>query len=163
MSERLGRRALWLLSAVGCLCAYILIIICSAVFATRGAAAAGQATIAFIYLVSAKRNITARSQTYLPLTVQRILRRGVHVHRHRSIPTGDPTLRLADQRIRHHRVCFTRCGFLQHLRKSSGLGGPVSTTNRSAWSLMLTKYSAWKYYFVFVAILCTCIANIWFV
>lgn len=52
MSERLGRRTLWLASATGCLFAYILIIICSAVFATKGTASAGQATIAFIYVVS---------------------------------------------------------------------------------------------------------------
>ena len=51
MSERLGRRTLWLASAIGCLFAYTLIIIGSAVFATKGTAAAGQATIAFIYLV----------------------------------------------------------------------------------------------------------------
>ena len=51
MSERLGRRTLWMTSACGCLACYILITLCSALFAEKGVPAAGRATIAFIYMV----------------------------------------------------------------------------------------------------------------
>lgn len=61
MSERLGRRTLWLASSCGCLASYILITVCSALFAEKGAIAAGRATIAFIYMVS----------TYLALAIGR--------------------------------------------------------------------------------------------
>lgn len=63
MSERLGRRVLWLTSACGCLFAYTFIIVCSARFDITGNAAAGRATIAFIYIVCRSlANFKARAQ-----------------------------------------------------------------------------------------------------
>lgn len=62
MSERLGRRTLWLASSCGCLACYVLITTCSALFAEKGATAAGRATIAFIYMVSGHRNLSYRAK-----------------------------------------------------------------------------------------------------
>lgn len=79
MCERLGRRTLWLSSAIGCFCSYIFIIVCSAIFATKGTAAAGQATIAFIYLVSDYESVPRR--ILISRTVQWILRYRFHSYR----------------------------------------------------------------------------------
>lgn len=50
LCERLGRRFLWLTSAIGMLICYIAITACSAIYAKNQAKGAGYATIAFLFL-----------------------------------------------------------------------------------------------------------------
>lgn len=49
-AERFGRRPLWLTSATGMLCAFIVVTALSAVFAEKGIKAAGSAVVAFLFI-----------------------------------------------------------------------------------------------------------------
>jgi hypothetical protein len=57
LCEKLGRRPLWLTSAIGMLVCYISITACSAVFAEKGTIGAGYAVIAFIFLYNGSYSI----------------------------------------------------------------------------------------------------------
>lgn len=49
-SERVGRRPLWLTSAIGMLGSFAIITACSAVYAKTGTVAAGRAVMAFLFI-----------------------------------------------------------------------------------------------------------------
>ncbi|KAG7528002.1 hypothetical protein FFLO_06457 [Filobasidium floriforme] len=65
--ERLGRRFLWLVSATGMLCCFVIITACSAVYAQRGDTGAGKAVLAFLYIYFGFYDCAFTSMTYVYL------------------------------------------------------------------------------------------------
>ena len=126
LCERLGRRFLWLTSAIGMLASFVVITACSAVYANTQAVAAGRAVMAFLFVYFGFYDIAFTGLTIAyPLEI---------------LPFSLRAKGLAILNL----VIFVALFFNQYVN-------PIAL-----------DALAWKYYFVYIAMLVAAIVSIYF-